>query len=176
MPKLKGIFIRKFKPLDLAVIKSLVYKTIDVCYSDVYSKEAVRFFKDWHCDENVLQDAKDGHTIILEKNSRIIGTGTFVGNEIKRVFVEPAFQKHGFGNILMQKLEGKAVSASIDIVKLDATLLSNKFYDSLGYVTLKKTFLEIDNGKKLDYYKMEKSLVKKQALVKPILPVDYESL
>jgi GNAT superfamily N-acetyltransferase len=159
MSKTKNIRIRKFKSSDLDTVRSLIQNTIDVCCSSGYSKEAVRFYKDWHCDENVLKDAKAGYMIVLKKDSRIIGTGTFAGDEIKRVFVEPAFQKHGFGKLLMQKLEEKALLASIDIVKLDATLLSKKFYDSLAYVTLKKTFVEIENDEKLYYYKMEKSLI-----------------
>lgn len=75
-----------------------------------------------------------------------------------RVFVEPAFQKRGFGKLIMQKLEEKALSEGISVVKLDASLPSKKFYDSLGYVTLEETFLEVENNKRLDYYKMEKSL------------------
>ena len=154
--------IRGFVDSDLDMVRDLIQNTIDVCYSGFYSKEAVRFFKDWHCDENVLKDAKEGYMIVLKKDSRIIGTGTFVGDEIKRVFVEPAFQKHGFGYILMQKLEEKTLLASINIVKLDATLLSKKFYDSLDYVTLEETFLEVENSERLDYYKMEKSLTKER--------------
>ena len=153
--------IRGFVYSDLYTVRDLIQNTIDVCYSSGYSKEAVRFFKDWHCVENVLKDANEGYMIVLKKDSRIIGTGTFVGEEIKRVFVEPAFQKHGFGNILMQKLEEKALLVSIDIVKLDATLLSKKFYDLLNYVTLKKTFVELENDEKLYYYKMEKLLIRK---------------
>ena len=156
MSKQDNISIRKFKSSDLCIVRSLIQNTIDVCYSNVYSKEAVRFFKDWHCDENVLKDANEGHTIVLERVSRIIGTGTIVGDEIKRVFVDPAFQKNGFGKILMQKLEGKALLAGVGVVKLDASLPSKRFYDSLGYVTLEETFLEVENGKRLDYFKMQK--------------------
>lgn len=158
MCKRCDITIRRFKSSDLDTVTGLIQNTVDVCYSGVYSKEAVRFFKDWHCDENVLKDAKEGYTIVLERDSRIIGTGTIVGDEIKRVFVEPAFQKNGFGKILMQKLEGKALLAGVGVVKLDASLPSKKFYDSLGYVTLEETFLEVENGKRLDYYKMQKSV------------------
>ena len=154
------ITIRKFKSSDLDIVRGLIQNTIDVCYSDVYSKEAVRFFKDWHCDENVLKDAKEGYTIVLERDSRIIGTGTIVGDEIKRVFIEPPFQKNGFGKILMQKLEEKALLSGISVVKLDASLPSKKFYDLLGYATLEETFLEVENDKKLDYYKMQKSVIK----------------
>ncbi|MHC4124093.1 MAG: GNAT family N-acetyltransferase [Planctomycetota bacterium] len=161
MPKRNDLTIRKFKSFDLDAVRDLIQNTIDVCYSSGYSKEAVRFFKDWHCDENILKDAKEGYMIVLQKTNRIIGTGTIVDDEIKRVFVEPAFQKNGLGKLLMQKLEKKALSAGISVIKLHATLLSKKFYDSLNYVTLKKTFLELENGKKLYYYKMEMPLKKK---------------
>ena len=159
MSKQDNVTIRKFENSDLDAVSGLIQNTIDICYLDVYPKEAVRFFKDWHCDESVLKDAKEGYMIVLEVDNRIIGTGTVVGDEIKRVFVELAFQKNGLGMFLMQKLEEKALSAGIDVVKLDATLLAKKFYDLLSYVTLKETFLEVENGKKLDYYKMQKSLI-----------------
>ena len=159
MSKQDNILIRKFKSFDLDIVRSLIQSTIDVCYSDVYSKEAVRFFKDWHCDDSILKDVNEGNTIVLERDSRIIGTGTIVGEEIKRLFVEPSFQKNGFGKIIMQKLEEKALLAGVGVVKLDASLPFKKFYDSLGYVTLEKTFLEVENGKRLDYYKMQKALI-----------------
>ena len=142
----------------MGAVKDLICNTIDVCYSSAYPKEAVWFFKDWHCDENVLKDANEGDTIVLEKDSRIIGTGTIVGDEIKRVFIEPTFQKNGFGKLIMRKLEEKALLHGVSIVKLDASLPSKRFYDSLGYVTIEETFLEVENGKRLDYYKMEKLL------------------
>ena len=155
----KNFSIREFKPSDLGAVTSLIRNTIDVCYSNAYPKEAIKFFKDYHCDENILEGAKEGYTIILEQDDQIIGTGTIVDDHVMRVFVEPALQKRGLGKLIMQKLEEKALSSAISIVKLDASLPSKKFYDSLGYVTLEETFLEVENGKKLDYYKMEKSLI-----------------
>ena len=154
------ISIRKFRSSELIVIKRLIYNTIDVCYQQVYCKEAIKFFKDYHNDENILKGAKEGYTFVLEKNNRIIGTGTIVEEHIMRVFVIPEFQKFGFGKLIMHNLEEKALSTGVKIVKLDASLPSKRFYDSLGYVTIEKTFLEVENGKKLDYYKMDKSLTK----------------
>jgi GNAT superfamily N-acetyltransferase len=150
--------MRKFKKTDLANVKRLIHKTIDTCYSGIYCAEAVKFFKDWHYDRKILKNAKEGYTIVLEENSRIIGTGTIVGDEIMRVFVDPAFQKRGFGKLIMSELEQKAVSTGIDLVKLDASLPSKKFYESLGYGVLDETFLELEDNKRLDYYKMQKTL------------------
>ena len=78
---------------------------------------------------------------------------------ITRVFVNPEFQGQGLGKLLMEKLEIKALSAGIRIVKLDSSLPAKNFYDSLGYKTIKKTFVKVKNSKKLDYYKMKKSLI-----------------
>jgi len=150
--------MREFKSSDLDAVKELINHTIDVCYSSAYPKEAVQFFKEWHCDENILEGARHGYTIVLKKDYQVIGTGTLLDNEIVRVFVKPAFQKCGLGRLIMQKLEEKAFSAGIRFVQLDASLPSKSFYDSLGYVTLEEAFLEVENDKRLDYYKMEKTL------------------
>jgi GNAT superfamily N-acetyltransferase len=154
--------VREFKKADLADVKSLIHRTIDACYSGIYCAEAVKFFKDWHNDRKILKNAKEGYTIVVEKNNRIIGTGTIVGDEIMRVFVDPAFQKRDFGKLIMHELEQKAVSTGINVVKLDASLPSKKFYELLDYIVLKETFVEVENNKRLDYYKMEKALARKK--------------
>ena len=73
--------------------------------------------------------------MVLDKASRILGTGTLVGGEIKRVFVDPTFQKQGFGRRIMQQLEEAAARQGVKTVKLDASLPSQVFYERLGYVT-----------------------------------------
>ncbi len=160
MIKQNSIKIRRFRKTDLADVRNLIYKTIDICYSDIYCAEAVQFFKDWHHNEKILQNAWEGFTIVLEQNGQIVGTGTIVGDEIMRVFVDPVFQKHGFGKLVMNKLEEKAISLGIKDVKLDASIPSKKFYDLLDYVTVEGTFLGVENNKRLDYYKMEKALIR----------------
>jgi GNAT superfamily N-acetyltransferase len=154
------ISIRKFTQSDLGAVRKLIFDTIDVCYRDDYCQEAIKFFKDWHCDEHILKDARAGYMIVLVEDGKIVGTGTINDGEIKRVFVEPAMQRKGFGKLIMQKLEEQANLEGLDVVRLDASLPSEKFYDLLGYVTIKKTFRNVENGKKLDYYIMEKSLRK----------------
>ena len=156
-----NILVRRFKPSDRDIVKGLIQKTIDACYSDVYCKEAIQFFKEWHCEDRILSEAKKGYTVVLEKNRQIIATGTIVGDEIRRVFVQPAFQRQGFGKIIIHKLEAKAATLGITVVKLDASIPSKKFYDSLGYQTLEETFIPVENGRRLDFYKMGKILTYK---------------
>lgn len=58
MPKHENICIRKFESSDLDDVKSLIYRTIDVCYRPVYNEESVNFFKEWHCDEKILKGGR----------------------------------------------------------------------------------------------------------------------
>jgi GNAT superfamily N-acetyltransferase len=150
--------IREFQRADLAALKALVHKTIATCYPGHYGVEAVRFFLDYHSEEAILQDAEKGHTVILDKAGRILGTGTLVGDEIKRVFVDATFQKQGFGRRIMRQLEETAARQGAGIVKLDASLPAKAFYDRLGYVTVEPAFRPVGNGRRLDFFKMQKAL------------------
>ena len=158
MSKDSDISIRKFRSSDLAAVRRLICDTIDACYADVYPEEAVQFFKQWHRDENILEGAKEGHAIVLEKDGQIIGTGTLLGDEIVRVFVQPGCQGQGCGKIIMRRLEEQAISLGRSMIRLDASLPSKTFYDALAYRTLEKTSLQVKNNERLDYYKMEKRL------------------
>jgi GNAT superfamily N-acetyltransferase len=158
MAKGGDIRIRRFRRRDLTAVRELIYNTIDICYSADYPKEAIKFFKEYHSDENILKGTAEGRTIVLEEGNQIIGTGTVVVDHIVRVFVDPMFQKRGLGKLIMHKLEEKAISTGVKAVNLDASLPSKKFYDSLGYATCEETYLEVENGEKLHYYKMNKAL------------------
>ena len=150
--------IREFRRADLAALQSLVHKTITTCYPGHYGAEAVRFFIGYHNEEAILRDAENGGTIVLDKAGRLLGTGTIVGDEIKRVFVDPTFQKQGFGRRIMQRLEETAFRRRVTTVRLDASLPSKAFYDELGYTTVAPAFLSVENGRRLDFFKMQKTL------------------
>jgi len=150
--------IRGFQKTDLAALKALVHKTIAACYPGYYCPEAVRFFMNYHSEEAILRDAATGCTMVLDKASRLLGTGTLVDDEIKRVFVAPAFQQQGFGRQILQHLEEVAARQGTMIVKLDASLPSKPFYDRLGYTMIEPAFLPVGNGRRLDFFRMQKSL------------------
>jgi len=153
-----GSIIREFQRADLPALKALVHQTITMCYPGHYCAEAVRFFLDYHSEEAILRDARQGRTIVLDKAGRILGTGTLVGAEIKRVFVNPACQKQGWGLRIVQHLEETAAQAGVKMVKLDASLPSKTFYDRLGYATIEPVFLPVENGRRLDFFRMQKAL------------------
>ncbi|UCG59301.1 MAG: hypothetical protein JSU70_07280 [Phycisphaerales bacterium] len=47
-----------------------------------------------------------------------------------------------------------------ETIELDASIPSKKFYDSLCCVTSEETFWEVANNKRLNLYKVQKSLAR----------------
>jgi GNAT superfamily N-acetyltransferase len=151
--------MRTFHEADLMPLKSMIHRTVAVCYPGHYCMEAVRFFTNYHDEQAIRRDAKAGCTVVLDRAGRVIGTGTLVGDEIKRVFVTPMAQRHGAGRRIMQHLEEMARSSGVTMVRLDASLPSKAFYDKLSYVTVEKTFLPLENDRRLDFFRMQRSLL-----------------
>ena len=150
--------MREFGRDDLQAVKRLIHKTIDISYHEVYPEEAIECFKDYHSEKHILNDARDGYTIILQANGKIIGTGTLLGTNIRRVFIDPSYQHKGFGKLVMYQLEERAAREEICVLDLSSSLVSKRLYDSLGYVTKKRDYIQVRNGQKLVYYAMVKTL------------------
>jgi GNAT superfamily N-acetyltransferase len=150
--------IRVFCEADLMSLKSMIHRAIAICYPGHYGMEAVRFFMNYHDELAIRKDARDGCTIVLDRAGRTMGTGTLVGDEIKRVFVDPAAQRQGAGRRIMRDLEERARSLGVTTVRLDASLPSKAFYDKLGYATVERTFLPLENDRRLEFFKMQRSL------------------
>jgi len=157
MEKARSI-VRIFREADLMPLKSMIHRTIAVCYPGYYGAEAVRFFMNYHDEQAIRQDARAGCTVVLDRAGRAIGTGTLVGDEIKRVFVDPMAQRQGVGRRIMQYLEARARSSGVATVRLDASLPSMAFYENLGYAIVEKTFLPLENGERLEFFKMQRRL------------------
>lgn len=146
------------KPEDIKTLKRLIYETIDACYSDIYPCEAVDYFKEYHNTENILNDILKGYCLILTCGKEIIGTGTLLDSNARKVFIKTLYQKVGFGKRIMHGFEDKAVEEGVRMLDLDASLVAYPFYRALGYQTKSKEIIPVRNGQNLRYYKMVKNL------------------
>jgi GNAT superfamily N-acetyltransferase len=143
---------------DLGELHRMICTTIDQSYSGTYSQEAIEFFKAYHSKENIRADALSGHTILVRENDGLIGTGTLLGTNIRRVFVIPYSQGMGIGTMIMAELERLAEEDRLDIVDLDSSMVSVDFYHHLGYKDENRAFLALEKGGRLDYVPMIKMI------------------
>jgi GNAT superfamily N-acetyltransferase len=140
----------------------LIVRTLKTCYRGVYPEEAITCFTEYHSPDHILTDAGSGYTLVLEDETTIIGTGTLQGTNIRRFFIAPEDQGKGFGRQIASALENKALSGRIPDLDLESSLVAVEFWKKLGYKIEKEDIITVANGKKLNYYKMTKKLVKKQ--------------
>jgi len=150
--------IRQFREEDLPSVFELVYNTIDIAYNEVYPPEAIDYFKEYHSERIILEDAAAGYTLVAECGGQIVGTGTLLGVNVRRVFISPQHQHRGIGRSIAQRLEAEARRGRSTTIDLAASLVSLQFWESLGFTAVGEYFVPVKYGKKLRYYQMEKYL------------------
>ena len=137
----------------------MIDNTVNISYLDAYSEEARNYFKQYHSNENIINNSRKGFIVVAVLNGEIIGTGTLIGTTINRVFITPELQHIGYGKLIMFWLERKAKKLNLEQVDLSASLVSKRFYDSLGYTTTRPNGILCENKKDLKYFEMEKKIL-----------------
>jgi GNAT superfamily N-acetyltransferase len=150
--------IRPYRIEDLDELHSLICETLQKSYSGTYSPGAIEFFKQYHSEENITADALHGHTILFQENNRLVGTGTLLGTNIRRVFVLPERQGMGIGAGIMAELESMAASEGTAVLDLDSSMVSVGFYHRLGYAGDALCFIDLADRDRLDYVPMTKRI------------------
>jgi GNAT superfamily N-acetyltransferase len=159
MNYMHDLILRHFLPSDLASVKKLILSTIDKSYAGAYPPRAIEYFKQYHSDEQILERAKKGYTVIGEFQGKPIATGTIVEDHICAVFVMPAAQRQGLGRKIMDLLEAKARSEGYIEVNLHVSLPSKQFYERLAYQLSDDAYLDVGEGQRLDYRVGKKLLI-----------------
>jgi ribosomal protein S18 acetylase RimI-like enzyme len=154
--------IRQFHVSDAEAVRELIHHTIDVSYSPVYPPRAVQFFKDFHSGVKIIERHQTGEILVVEKDGKVIATGSIVGADILGVFVDPEFQHQGYGTSLMQELEKKAIVNGIEMVVLSVSLPSRRFYEILGYEIIAEHTIDVGEGQRLDYWDARKTLMSRE--------------
>lgn len=152
------IEIRQLERADLPPVYALIQDTLQTSYHGIYPVEAIEFFKIYHQKENIWNDASSGYTAIVESAGKIVGTGTLLGTNIRRVFVDSLLQHRGIGKLIVQELEQKAVLEKLQILDLESSLVSRQFWESLGFILQKEDYVPVRNGQKLVFYRMVKTM------------------
>jgi GNAT superfamily N-acetyltransferase len=150
--------IRRFHEDDLVYVHELIHNTIDISYPADYSARVIELFKEFHSLENILDDARNGYTIVALQRGEIVGTGTLLSAHIRRVFVNPSFQGCGIGSLIASEIEKTASANNVDILDLAAALGSRTFWESRGFSISEELFAPAREDIIIHYYTMEKPL------------------
>lgn len=156
---MQNVIVRPIEESEIKVVFELVKNTLQISYHNVYPVEAINYFEEYHSFEHMLKDSVNGYTVVAVFNNNIVGTGTLVDNNIRRVFIRQEYQKRGVGKIIARELEKKAINNMHGRISLSASPISREFWESLGFKVEKHEYGIVKNGKILEYYDMGKELI-----------------
>ena len=152
------IEIRNYQEDDFDQVYKLVHETIENVYPLYYPRGAVNFFHDHHNEKIMKQDFSEGSVLVAVKDSEIIGTGTLIGNKVKRLFVKPEEQGQGCGRLIMEELESIASKNGYLSIELYASLSSFNFYLKRGYSMKEYKAFDVKDNEKLCCFLMHKHI------------------
>ena len=92
---------------------------------------------------------------VAEQGRRLAGFSSLFGDEIRAVYVHPAFARRGVGGALLKKVEREATKLGLERLSLRSSLNAVPFYRSHGYRGSRRTVFEIE-GQRLSVVKMTK--------------------
>lgn len=145
------IQIKQAKESQLTIVKRITRDTISEIYPLYYPQGVVDFFLQHHKDENILKDLQEGLVFLLyDDQNREVATVTIKENEINRLFVLPAYQRHGYGRILMDYAETKILQ-QYSCCRLDASLPAKVIYLKRGFKEIEAHVLQTESGAYLCY-------------------------
>lgn len=85
-------------------------------------------------------------TWVAERNGRVIGFISLLGNEVGAIFVEPEYHGVGVGTALMNKAQ--ALHGDLEVEVFAANAIGRQFYGRYGFELLHETMHE-ETGNKL---------------------------
>lgn len=152
------IMIRLATVDDLKDVCRIVVSSIEVVYPKYYPTGAVDLYLNYHNPDNIKNNITENKVYIICDNGLVIGTVTISENDISRLYLDPDYQKQGYGTLLLEFAE-KMISEKYDCAVLDCSLPAKSLYLKRGYKEINYNFIKADNGDFLCYDTMEKLLV-----------------
>lgn len=151
------VMIRLATVDDLKDVYRIVVSSIETIYPKYYPAGAVDLYLYYHNSDNIENDIIENKVYIICDNGSVIGTVTISENDISRLYVDPDYQKHGYGTLLLDFAE-RIISEKYDRAVLDCSLPAKNLYLKRGYKEINFNSLKAENGDYLCYDTMEKIL------------------
>jgi putative acetyltransferase len=112
--------------------------------------------------EQVRREILDAELVVLvaESLSRVAGFGMIVpaDEELRAVYVDPAFGRQGVGAAILERLEQIAGERGVTRLDLSSSINAEAFYATHGYEVVERTTLRLRSGCEMACVRMTKNL------------------
>jgi len=130
--------IRNARASDAPTLHQLHTISVRELCRNSYSDNIIEGWLKNRSPEGYLRGISAGEMYVAELDSEIVGFGHAVPGELKAVFVHPKFSNQGIGSSLAKHGIKLARAESRNVVRIEATLNAQRFYENLGFSVIRK--------------------------------------
>ena len=145
--------IRAFRPGDEFAICELHVAAIRAIPETVYSHSEVDGWARGKTPEiyvRIQQDPGEIVIVAVDGNDRPVGFCGYLGDEIRGMYVDPAWQGQGVGAALMTTAETEIAASGAERYRVLAARSAYGFYQRLGYAQVSIASHTLHNGQKIE--------------------------
>jgi len=140
------MIIRQFKEKDAEQASTMIIDCLENVNSRDYNPSIIEERKAKNTPEALVEKSKSRTILVAEESGKIYGTVSIDGDEIKTMFVNPTFHKHGIGKKLLTSAEKILAAKGIKKSILGASFTAIGFYEKMGYKRVKSTKVPTSYG------------------------------
>ena len=138
------VLIRPAGDHDAEAISRLIRECIRQTTAKHYSAELTNHQLEVWCAAHVrrLMGWADRLMLVASRSEVIFGTACLYKDSVRKVFVDPRWQRGGIGRRLIERLEGVAVSWGVETLQVQSAVDATDFYLRLGFEIISRTDVE----------------------------------
>ena len=167
--------LEKGKEEDAERIYQIHTSAIKQLCSSHYGEKEISLWAGKQTEEKYVPFLESGDMIVAKKNGIVVGFIHHIHHtkginteqcsdndrmEIKGLFIDPGFARHGLGRILFWEVEKIAVEKDVEVMTVSASLNSLPFYQKMGFKEVDRKPHQITCQCPVECVSMVKSLTK----------------
>jgi N-acetylglutamate synthase-like GNAT family acetyltransferase len=130
--------IRKFRKEDAKKASRLIRQAQLITLKDYYPRKII----DWFCKINtpskIIAKSKKIELFVAVEGDKILGINGLKEDQVKKFYVNPAYQGRGVGRKLIKNIENTARKRKIRKLVVRSSLYAEGFYKKMGFRRIKK--------------------------------------
>nr|WP_288455143.1 GNAT family N-acetyltransferase [uncultured Pseudomonas sp.] len=130
--------IRPAREADAEAISRVIVQTLRLSNAADYPSQVIERVAANFDAGGVRGLMKSRQVFVALDDERVIATASLAGDVVRSVFVLPEMQGRGVGKALMGYVEGVALAAGVQCLRVPASLTAVPFYTALGYAVVRE--------------------------------------
>ena len=132
--------LRRGRPEDAEGLRRVHQRAVLTLGRPIYSDAQL---ESWACDnssERYITDMRDGgetYEVAVVRRADIVAFCSRRDHEIRSLYVDPDWARHGIGSRLLERAESAIAAAGHQRVSIGASLVGLPFYEARGYTVLR---------------------------------------